>query len=89
MKELSVPFIKPHIPPERQQEAVLTAVLNIQAHVMTMASFVMNIEALLIKPEKKPTDTVDPTIQFYRGLFYEYARKMQVFYRDYGEIETL
>jgi hypothetical protein len=88
MSELSLPFIKPHIRPEHQQEAILTAVLNIQSHVMTMASFLMTIEALLMKVEKKPTDTVDPTVQFYRGLFYENARRMQKLYRDFGDVET-
>jgi hypothetical protein len=88
MRELSLPFIRPNIPPENQQEAILTAVLNIQAHIMSMANILMTLETLALKPEKKPADKTDPIVDSYRAAFYGYARTMQKLYRDFGELET-
>lgn len=81
---MSIPRIKSHIPPEHQQEVMLNSILNIEAHILTMAGYLMSLRDSLNK-EKIPGQV---SVDFYHRAFYDNAEHLKKSYASFGDIET-
>lgn len=88
MPKSKAPRIIPHFPPEHQQEAILAAVLNIEAHMMTMAELVITIHTKMIVAEQGARKEF-PAQEVYKSNFYRSAETLQKAYSALGRIDML
>ena len=86
MSKTKAPQIISHIDPKHQPEVMLNAILSIQAHTMTMAGVMMNLQALIMEPKDKPASLVR---DFYIQDFHNNVKLMQEMYLKFGKIDSI
>ncbi len=89
MEKSAYPRIVSYIPIEKQQEAILNCVLNIEAHTMTMANMMLNIQTHLVVSKADLAKGGFPAGEFYRQDFHKNVEILQKRYSPFGKIDTV